>query len=76
MSRRHPIRRSFDGGCATARLGIAALASALIVLVSAGAFVVGDLGREQQQIVAAPGAARLPADPAPDRLADRVLPRI
>ena len=48
------------------RVGIVALASALILLVSAGAFVAADLGREQQQIVAAPGAARLPADPAPD----------
>ena len=48
------------------RVGIVALASALILLVSAGAFVAADLGREQQQIVAAPGDARLPADPAPD----------
>ena len=48
------------------RVGIVALASALILLVSAGAFVAADLGASSSRSSRRPVTARLPADPAPD----------
>ena len=63
---RRPIRSVIRRRVRDRRVGMAALASALVLLVSAGAFVAADRGANQQQIVAAPADARLPADPAPD----------